>query len=103
MAYPVAFGKARDQKRPFTQRAIISQAVIKIGCSWVRCGAAAHPLKASPPRTQLLPAAPMVMAPAAVLVVIMVADAETKVHGSDVGAEDVGACRRPAQQGQGED
>jgi hypothetical protein len=42
----------------------------------------------------------MVMAVAAVVVV---ADAEAEAHGSDVGAENVGACRRPAEQAQGED
>jgi len=42
----------------------------------------------------------MVMMPAAAL---MVADAETEVHGTDVGAENVGARRRPAKQAQSED
>ena len=99
MAYPVPFGKARDQKRPFTQRAIISQAGQSVAGGWLRRGAAAHSLKAKWPRTQLLPADAMVMAPAAMLVVMM-ADAETQVHRSNVRADHIGACG--AREGQGE-
>ena len=38
----------------------------------------------------------------AAMLVMMVADAETKVHRSDVGAEDVGVCARRAKQREGE-
>jgi hypothetical protein len=51
-----------------------------------------------------LPADPvtvMVATPLAVL--MMVADTEAEMHRSDMGAEDVGACHRPANQGQGEE
>ena len=43
----------------------------------------------------------MMTPPFAVVMAVMV-DAETNVHRADVGADDVGSCRRPAEQGQGE-
>jgi hypothetical protein len=42
----------------------------------------------------------MVMAVAAMA---MMTDAETEVHGSDVGANNIGIRRRPAKQGQSEE
>jgi hypothetical protein len=100
MAYPAAFGKARDQKSPFAQQPIISHSVKNVDRAGLRCGAAAHSPKAKWPRTQLLPANAVVVTIAAMLMVVMTVDADSQAHRADVRADNGGVGG--ARNGQGE-